>query len=151
VHQRRGDEHLLLHAFRELAEALIDGLRQVEAIEHLLDSVRGAVLRQVVERRDQLEVLPRRQRLVQRRGFRDVADALLDLERLGHDVEAGHGGPSAIGLDHAGENLDGGRFPGPVGTEKAEDLTGGDAQVEAVQSHPAAIAAPEVVGFDHEA
>ncbi len=97
VNQGGGEDDLLPHAFRELAAAAgRDARRDRTASSSSCRRVaRGARL-EVVETADELEVLVGGQRVVQRRRFRHVADALLHLERLLDDVEAGDQGAAAI-------------------------------------------------------
>ncbi len=39
------------------------------------------------------------------------------------------------GREQPGEHLDGGGFPRAIGAEEAEELSGGDAQVDVVNGH----------------
>jgi hypothetical protein len=60
----------------------------------------------VVQTADELEVFRGGEAVVERSRFRDVPDALLDLERIRADVKARDHRASAGRADHARENLD---------------------------------------------
>jgi hypothetical protein len=90
MHQRRRDEHFLLHALRVVAQSLIAGARQIDAFEELVDTLNERSRLLVIQRCDQLHVLTRCQRFVERAGLGHVSDPAFHLERIQDDVEAGH-------------------------------------------------------------
>ena len=51
-----------------------------------------------------------------------------------------------LGASRPGQHLDGGGFSCAVGAEEAEELSGGDAQVDVVDGHEIAETAAEALG-----
>ena len=62
-----------------------------------------------------------------------VGQALVEGDGVVPGVGAEEAGPAAVGADHAQQDAQGGGLARPVGAEEASHLTGGDAQVQAVQ------------------
>src|SRR4029079_9302645 len=117
----------------------------------VFDARAGGLSRKMMQGRNEIEVLTRRERFVEGGRLRHVADQLLDLERCGDDVESRDPRVSRVGLDHSGQDFDGRRLPCPVGTEKSKNLTRRDAQRQSVQRDPVAVGSLKVDGFDHSA
>ena len=66
----------------------------------------------------------------------------------GVEIEAENFDAPGGGREQAGEHLDGGGFARAVGAEEAEELSGRDAQVDAVNGHKFAEAAAQALGGD---
>ena len=62
----------------------------------------------------------------------DVADAAADLTRLAQEVGAGHGGRAGRRGEQRRQHPQRGRLAGAVGSEQADDLAGGDVEVDAL-------------------
>src|SRR5690606_18928311 len=149
VQQRGGDHHLLAHPLRVLGQAAVLDLAQAEQLEELAAPRRRRLRVQVVEARDEVQVLRRRQRVIERRGLRHVADAPLDLERLLDDVEPRNHRTARRRPDQAGEDLDGRGLASPVRAQEADDLARLDVQVEIDQRSLVAVIARRLLCPDH--
>ena len=80
--------------------------------------------------------------------FGDYADLAFDLDGVGGGIEAENLDAAGGRGEEAGEHLDGGGFAGAVGAEEAEELTGGDAEVDVLNGGEVAEAAGQVGGGD---
>ena len=109
-------------AFRKLADQLVADIADGAALHDFVDAARRDRSADALELADEVEVLADLHFRVERRRFGQVADALLHLHRLLHDVEAGDIAVPAVGRQEAGENAHGGGFPGAVRAEEADDL-----------------------------
>ena len=66
-----------------------------------------------------------------RAALRHVADAAADADRVGDQVAAGHRGGARRRLEQRGQHAQRRRLAGAVGAEEADDLPGGDVEVDA--------------------
>src|SRR5437763_546095 len=99
VHHGGDARDLLTPAFRVLAPAVVLVAEQPEELEQLATAGRRRFLIQMMETRDQLEVLAARETVIERGGLRHVADALLHFHRLFDDIESADERASGIGTD----------------------------------------------------
>ena len=104
-------------------------LRQPELLEQLA-AVPGA------HRAEQVERLGHPQPVRQRGGLELAAHQRPQLLGLRHRVEAEHPQPPGIGFAQPLDALDGRRLAGAVGADQADDLTGGDVEVQSVHHQP---------------
>src|SRR5690349_11818961 len=102
-----------------------------------------------MQRRDEIQIFGGRQAVVQRARLRDVSDALLDLERLRHDVKTGDDSMSVTRLDHPGENFYRRRLASAVRSEEPDDLTRTHAQTQPIERQRRAVSPREVLGLNH--
>src|SRR5579862_6971285 len=151
VEERRRDDDPLPHALRVRTELLAPQrpVAQLEELGEAPDARRGLVLRQAIQRRDEMEVLPPGERLEDGAGLRHVADDLLHLDRLADDVEAEDLGRARRGRQHARQHLDGGRFSGAVRSEEREELPARDLEIETADRLDLAVAFREPAESDH--
>jgi hypothetical protein len=112
--------------------------------------VRDELLRRQRRRRGKpgevVEILERRELLVEHHRFRDVREVALGLQRVARDVDAAHACLAGRGSDEVEEEIDGRALPGPVGAQQAVDLTRRDREVEGVERHHLAVALGEGAG-----
>ena len=76
----------------------------------------------------------------------DIADLASHLHRLGAEVVAGDGRRSGARLEQGGEHAERGRLVGAVGPEEADDLAGGDVEVDATHGVDRALSGVEALG-----
>src|SRR5690606_19581085 len=134
VHDAGGEREALLPAARQRARELVLPIGQSESVERPVDIV--APRRELVEPRDEVEVLPDREVLVEREALRHVADLALDQVGLGPDIVAEHLAAAGIGAEQAADHPDRGRLAGTVRAEEADDLAALYAEVDMVDDHP---------------
>ena len=103
----------------------------------------------MMETGHELQILAGSEAVVERRRFRNVADALLHFERLFDDVEAGNQGAARAGLNETGEDLDRRGLTRAVRSEEPENLTRLDTQVEINDCLLLVVALEEMFGDDH--
>jgi hypothetical protein len=68
---------------------------------------------------------------------------------VAQDVDAGHRRAATVRTGEGGEDADGGRLAGAVGTQHPEDLALGDVEVEASEGVRLAEGLVEADGLDH--
>ena len=122
VDDRLGDADALPEALGQLADQLGADVAEGAALDHLVGAAFDIGARDAFELADESEVFDDLHFGVKRRGFGQVADALLDLLRVLQHVEAGDGGLAGRGREEAGEDAHRGGFPGAVRAEEADDL-----------------------------
>ena len=64
------------------------------------------------------------------------------------EIEAENFDSPATGREQPGEHLDGGRFPCAIGAEEAEELSGSNAQVDAIDGNEFSETAGQALGAD---
>ena len=104
--------------------------RQAELVERRRDDL--APVGEMVEPRDEEEVLLDRQVLVERELLRHVADFALDARAVAPHVEAEHRPLAGVGRQQAADQADRRRLAGAVGAEEADDLARRDPQRDMV-------------------
>jgi hypothetical protein len=118
------------HAARVRGDRLRGGLGQVEALEQLGRAAARRSPAEVVQIRDQDQVLLAGEQVVDRRELPGHPDRRADRVGLGSHVMAGDAHVAAVSGEQRGEDLDGGRLAGAVGAEQREDRALGDVQVD---------------------
>ena len=141
--------NLLLHSLRVLGEELVACFENVEDSEQLGDLPFRVIAFDPSQVGHHREVLACCQRFVEGAVLGHVAQAFLDFHGILLDVESGDPRHTARRLDHAGQDLHGGRLPRAVRAEKAENLPRLDAQVEILDGGRVTEGASELAGFDH--
>ena len=120
--ERAGEAQLLLHAARELAGEACAELAHAgsgqQPVRALFANMAGTSNRVGVE----TDVLVDREVLVETEPLRHVADMLLALLGVRHDVDAVDDDVAAVRLHHAGQHPHGRGLAGAVGTDQAENL-----------------------------
>jgi hypothetical protein len=133
VQERPGDGQALLHAGGVVGEAPVRRLDHVHPLQQLANARLDAAPRDVVEAREEVEVLAPGQSPVERPlvGV-DEADLRLDLPFVDHVLAADHRS-AAIGQDQAREDLEERRLAGAVRPEESEDLPLLDVKIHSAQ------------------
>ena len=149
MNERGRQNDFLLHAFRKRVEPEMTRLAKAEQAEQFVASLPGRVGIEMMESRDDVEELRRRQRLVDDRLLGHVAKALLRLERLLDDVESSHQGAAGRGAQQTRQDLHGRRLAGAVGTEQSEHFSGLNAQVQLTEGRGGAVGMREIDGANH--
>ncbi len=116
-----GQTQLLFHSTGEVSRRSVSerekvGETEVEGLPRL--SLRAADSEDIHEK---IDVFLDRQVLVEAEALGHVADPVLDRRPVGDDVEAVDRDPARGGFDHRRRHPQEGRFPRPVGADKAED------------------------------
>ncbi len=148
VHERQGQVEPTAHAARVGADPAVGGRRQPHPLEELAAAALGDLGRDAEEHGLEVHELGAGHQRVDGRVLEGHADAPSDLAGVAHDVESGHGGSAARGLQQRGQHPHGGGLPRPVRTEEPEDLAPPDRQVDAVDGDEVAEAALEALGDD---
>ena len=86
---------------------------------------------------------------IERDAFGQIADALADLHRLRHDVEAGHAGDAAGGRQIGGQDAHDGRLAGAVVAEQADDLVLLDLETDVVDGQDGAEIFAQIFNVNH--
>jgi hypothetical protein len=150
VDQRLGEADALPIALRELRAHAAAHLGNPGALHYLLDPRFPIAGRNALDLGDERQVFGDRHVGVERRRFRQVADAPLGLDRLIKDIEAGDDGFAVRGRHVAGQDPHGRRLAGAVRAEEAEDLAALDAEADVVDGRDTAISLREVLDLNHE-
>src|SRR4029077_17618277 len=103
---------------------------------HKLEQLGGALGRcgavEAVHASGEAEELCASEASEQRHAFGNHSDLALDFDGVSVEIDAENFNSPGTGREQSGEHLDRGGFPRAIGAEKAEELSGGDAQVDAV-------------------
>ena len=129
-HERARDLETAALATTEALNRPVDQLGDPERLDQLVDPGGGGRRRHAPELGVEIEVRPATETTVDDRLLEDDAADAASLPRLVHDVIAGQ--PRAPGRrqHRGGQHPDRRRLTGAVRTEKAEDLTGRDVEVD---------------------
>ena len=84
----------------------------------------------------------------ERHTFWDNTDLALHVDRVSVEIDAEDVDASGAGSKQSGEHLDGGGLSCAIGAEETEELAGGDAQVNVVNSHEIPEAAGQALSTD---
>ncbi len=147
--QRLGEAHSLPLALGEVPDHPLDELVAVGLLRHPLDLDAARLGGDALDRGDEGQVVAHRHLRIERRVLRQVADALLHLERLLEDVEAAHFHAAARRRDHAGEDAHGGGLAGAVGSEEAQDLARLHLEGDVLYGLQVAVVLHQMRDFDH--
>ena len=129
VEQGPGDRELLLHALAERAGDVVAPLPEREQAQVAFDALGAGGGVEVVQATEELEVVARRQLVVEARRLGQDADPRPDSVRLLADVEALDRRRALARGDERGEHPDRRRLAGPVGSQQAQDLAPRDRQI----------------------
>jgi hypothetical protein len=131
--ERPREHQTLAHPGAELLDVVVGAVGEVDDLEDLVDPPTRVAGRHVVERREVLEVLARRELPVQASLARQHrAHSPANVARAADEVVPENGGGAGRGLEQGGEHPHRGRLAGPIRAENAEDLSHLDAQVDPV-------------------
>ena len=131
VQQGHRQGALLPHAKRRFLDSGGSALYQIEVSQQLNRPGVGFLAVQAVKPAAQFEVLPDRQIREEGIVFRQDADLPAQLEIFERHHAAGHPRLSCRGSKQAGQQFDGGRFAGSIGTKEGEDRAAGHLQGDA--------------------
>src|SRR5438105_10138114 len=145
IDERGGNAEALLLAARELIDLRARFFGQVDLLQrgHRINTP-------AVERREHVEQLEQAKSVEECRRLQLDPDQAFYLVGVFANVDAGHQGPSIVGLAQPLEDLDRRRLAGAVWTEQAEDLPLFDAKRDAVDGDEAAVSLAESVDDDRE-
>ena len=118
VQHAGGEREALLPAAGKLAGELIAAVAEAHALDHL--GHRGAAVGHFEHRRDEVEILERRQVVVEAEALRHVADLATDVVRLAEDVVAEAGPRAAVGREQAAQHADRRRLAAPLAPRKPQ-------------------------------
>ena len=141
VREGAGDHQALGEPARELEDHRGRPLAECELLEQLVGAVPGRAAGEAEEAAVVVEVLPDRERAVERVRLRDDPDPALRRGRVGADVDPGDERAAAGGDDGGRQHPDRRRLAGPVRAEQPEELAGLDLEIDAVDGrHRAGVA-----------
>ena len=143
-----GELQALADAQRELVRRGLGVLDEVEALQPLLDGLRGGRAFELVELGVQLQVLPHAELFVERERLRHIAHAHAGGQVAGVDGLAQQLRAAGRDVEQTGEHLHRRRLAAAVAAQEAEDLAALDAKADVVHRHEVAEAARQVLGFD---
>ena len=130
-----GQRHALLPAARQLLRQLIGAIGQADAFQHLGNGTPAVA--DLVEPRDELQVLGNRQVAIEAEALRHVADLQPDARRVAQQVHAETGAAAAIRAQQAAQHADRGGLAAAVAAEEAADLAFRHLQRQPVDHHGA--------------
>ena len=143
-----GEGKFLLHAVREVGDEFLCFVGEVHEFEEL-GGARGCGRGvEAVHAADEAEILGGGEAAEESEAFRDDADLALDFDGVSGGVEAEDLNAAGGGSEQAGEHLDGGGFACAVGAEEAEELAGGDGEIDVLNGGEFAETAGEIGGGD---
>ena len=122
VHQGAGQGQTLLETERQFVGRAFEITLELEGFDHLGDAATFELAAQAINPGRKFEVLAHGKQPVKRKLLRHITELQLGLAGSRAQVEPGHPGFSRGGTQESTKHLEGGRFAGSVGTEKAEDL-----------------------------
>ena len=148
-HQTGGQVKPSPHAAAVGLRHPVGGVAEVEAIQQLGGARPRLATGQAAEATDHHQVLPSRERLIDRGVLRGDADLALDLGRVGDDVDPGHPGDAVVGDGKRRQDPDGGRLARAVGPQHSEHRARLRLKVQAVERLRGAESLAKPLGFDH--
>ena len=134
-----GEPDALPVALRELADDLLSHIGHVAAFADFADAALQIGSGQAFKFADELQVVADGHVGIEGGRFGQVADALLDFERLFEDVEARHVRRSRRGWQEACQDAHGGGFSGAVRTQETYDLALGNLEGNVVDGDSACV------------
>jgi hypothetical protein len=143
-----GECELFLHAVGEVGDELFGLGGEAHEFEKLGGAGGGGGGVETVHAADEAKVFGGGEAAEEGEAFGDDADLAFDFDGVGDGVEAEDLDAAGGGGEEAGEHLDGGGLAGAVGAEEAEELTGGDGEVDVLDGGEVAEAAGEAGGDD---
>jgi hypothetical protein len=146
----RGDVEPTPHAARVVLDQAAGGVGQAEGLEQLGRARLRLGAAQAEQPREQDEVLPACQVLVDRGQLAREADDAAHVIGLANDVVPEHARRPGVRAQQRGQHLDGGRLAGAVRPEDAVDRAAGDREIDAVDGARRAEVLHEARGLDGE-
>ena len=146
--EARREVEAATHAAGEVLQRALRGIGQAELFEQLGRFGPRRFGAEAVQAREEVEVLARAQRLVDRGVLPGHADELAHDMRLAHHVMPEDACAAAIGAEQCREHADGGRLAGAVRPEHAIDAAGADGEVDVIDGAVVAEVLDESVGLD---
>ena len=144
-----GDADTLAEAFGQLADDLVFHIGNGCAFADFIDARGDLRGWDPFQFGDEGEVLADIHFRVERRGLRQVADVLFDVERLIDDIETGHAGFAFGGREEAGEDAHRGGFAGAVLAEETDDLSLIHFKGDVVDRDMACVSLGQTFDFNH--
>ena len=146
INQCLRDADALKHALGEGAQRLLARPLQADQFEQRVHALVLGGPGQPEERAVEADDFTGGHMLIEVGAFGQVGDLLLDVNIAGGLAEDTDG--AGAGEDQAKQGLDGGRLPGAVGAEEAEDLALIDIQADVVDGDDAAVLLDEMVDLN---
>jgi hypothetical protein len=150
VQEAARDLQASAHAAREGHHRRAAALPQPDHLEHLAHPAGDERGVDAVELGVQAQVLLGGEVAVERRVLEDEADVAPDVVALAHDVVAGDARAARRRLGQRAQHVDGGRLPGAVGPEEAEDLPGRHLEADTAHGLDLAKGLAQVVDLDRQ-
>ena len=147
-----GEGKFFLHAVGVVGDQLFGFAGEAHELEELGGSVVGGGEIEAIHAADEAEVFGCGEATEESEAFGHDADLALDLDGVGDGVKTEDLNRARGGGEQAGEHLDGGGLACAVGTEEAEELAGGDREVDILNGGEVAETAGEACsgnGKDH--
>ena len=132
MHERAGQRQLLTHSLGKLRATFIGMGSEAEPGEQLARPRLGELRVDPPQPGHEVEILHRRQLVVEHRLVRNPGHDALGADGIGQRVDAKDGDRSAVGRKEAGDHAHGGRLARAIGSEQTIEFAGGDAQIEPV-------------------
>jgi hypothetical protein len=142
---------LLAHAMAVGVDRIVAGPGQVEHAQQFLAAPRHLRSLEAVQVADKLEQLTPGELGVQVGLVGNEAGRRFGLDRLGLYVVSRHVHASAGRLEQPDDHPDGGRLPGAVRPQEAEDLAGVDTKVDVIHGQLVAVTFHQVLRFKERA
>src|SRR5262245_7829664 len=148
VHEGARDLEPSLHASGERAHQALAPVEQLDEHEHVLDAKAALGRRHAVDQAVEIEVLVKREAVVEGRLLEHDAEALPRGERLFHHIDAADAGGPAVGLQDGAKDMPESGLAGAVGAEQREQLTRPYREAYVVERKRAAEPLAHSIDFD---
>src|SRR5690348_5090721 len=149
VEGRADERDLLAHAFGVGSEPAVDGVRQLEQLEEVVDPALAQSRREIIDRAEVVEVRARRHALVKARYLRHQADLCADGGRIVRGVEAVDPHGAGGGPQHSGHAAQSRGLAGAVTAKQDEALAFADGDRQVAEREHVAIALGEALNVQH--
>ena len=151
VNHRVGQSHALPEALRESPDDFFSDLIEAAHLENIAHALGESAVRHALQSGSVAEKFTNAHIEVERNIFRQVADMLARLERLGKNIEARDAGPAGGGGQIACEHPHRGGFAGAIRAQESHDLALLHGKVDPVHCGDGTEAFGELFDLDHEA
>ena len=136
VHQRSGQRNFLTGAFGQSFAAFLRIGREPEPPDQVACSGVGGVIVDAPQSGDKIEVLQRRQTVIDHRLVGQPGHDLLGANRIGQHVDAEHRDRAAIRFQEPRGHPQRRRFAGAIGPQQRIELAGPDPQGQPIDRRP---------------
>src|ERR1700722_7256640 len=148
VDDRCRKRQFFLHSMRVVGDWFFRLIGKLHEVEQLGGSLGRGLAIEAVHASGEAKKFGASEAPKKRHAFRHDSDVALDLDWVGVQIDAENFDAPRARSEQPGQHFDGRRFSGAVGTEEAEELSGGDLQVDVIDGQQVAEAARQTLRGD---